>query len=114
MKTIKNFFIMLFGAIRFRVYVAKADLMHHNTGKRYFVIPHPTSRTKLLVISSDDRRRLQRAGIMSKDINWLYLMEHCLYYTCQGGKSNDTQMEKEKEKEKERMWIEHLKNRRKK
>lgn len=110
MKKIKLFFELLIGAVRFRTAVWKAELLHNNTGKRYYVIPSPAKFGKLLVINSDDRKMLQRRKVMRKNVDHLFLMENALYYTDAGGKCNDTKMEKRSAREQEQMWLDHIRN----
>lgn len=93
------------GVIRFRLFVARADMMHHTTGKRYYVIPHPTSRFKLLVLCKDDIRRLKKARILRKNVDHLFIMHECLYFTDLDGKPYGRMQDVEKN---EHIWKQHI------
>ncbi len=77
----------LIAKLRFKLIVLKADAMHATTGKRYYVIPHPHSKHKLLVCNRKEIIHWRKLGAVKKNITHLEIMEFCLYYTNSGGKT---------------------------
>lgn len=108
-QTIKNYWTLLLGAIRFKIFVARANMLHMSTGKRYYVIPYPNSNFKLLVLCNDDIKRLKKMHIFKKNVSHLTIMESCLYFTNCGGKT-EGKMDEVTKMQKFDSWIGHIKN----
>ena len=78
---------LLIGALRFKVACVKADLLHTQKGFRYYVIPHPSKQGRLLAISKADIRLWKKMKMLNKNIDHLWIMENCLYFTDADGKA---------------------------
>ena len=103
MKAIK----LLVGSLRFKIACMKADLLHEQKGFRYYVIPHPNKKGKLLAISKDDIRLWRKMKMLNKNIDHIWIMNNCLYFTDADGK-NVGKMKKERIEEKHERWMKHL------
>ena len=57
-QTIKNYWTLLLGAIRFKIFVARANMLHMSTGKRYYVILILISNflSSVMTTSNDSRK----------------------------------------------------------
>ncbi len=98
---------LLIGALRFKVACVKADLLHTQKGFRYYVIPHPSKQGRLLAISKSDIRLWKKMKMLNKNIDHLWIMKNCLYFTDADGKDAG-KMKKERYEEKQQRWIDHL------
>ena len=103
MKTIN----LLIGSLRFKAACYKADLLHTQKGFRYYVIPHPSDKRKLLTICKPDIRLWKKMRMLNKNIDHLWIMKNCLYFTDADGKDVG-KMAKENVKEKHQRWMEHI------
>lgn len=101
-----KFFKLLIARIRFRFACYKADLLHDQTGKRYFVIP--IGNGKLFVLNSDQRKQFIKRGIMHKSIDYIWLMQNALYYTNAKQSNNSTNMDKATARQKEQLFINNI------
>lgn len=97
----------LIEALRFKVACIKADLLHNQKGFRYYVIPHPSKKGRLLAISKADIRLWKKMKMLNKNIDHLWIMNNCLYFTDADGKDTG-KMKKERYEEKQQRWIDHL------
>lgn len=97
----------LIGALRFKVACIKADLLHNQKGSRYYVIPHPSKKGRLLAISKADIRLWKKMKMLNKNIDHLWIMSNCLYFTDADGKDTG-KMKKERYEEKQQRWLDHL------
>ena len=100
---------LLIGALRFKVAALDADYKHTNSknGDRYYVIPHPSKKGKLLSICKDDIKLWKEKKILNKNIDHLWIMKNCLYFTDADGKDVG-KMKKERYEEKQQRWLDHL------
>ena len=97
----------LIGSLRFKIACKKANLLHSQKGFRYYVIPHPSKKGKLLSICKPDIRLWKKMKMLNKNIDHLWVMKHCLYFTDADGKDMG-RMKKERFEEKQQRWLEHL------
>ena len=108
-KTIKNWWLMAVGVIRYKVAMKKADAKHLLDGKRYYVVPSPFGIGKVMILCNRDIKELKRRGYIKKSFGHLECMENCLYFTDSASKNDHSRMSDEEVREKKAVWIRHLK-----
>ena len=108
MESLKIYWMMLTGVIRYKVAVHKANAKHMLTGKRYYVIPSPVGVGKVLIICNTDVKRMKKLHLIRKSFRHLELMECCLYFTDAAGKNDHSRMDKERRMSLLETWKNHI------
>jgi len=62
-----------------------ADLRRDRNGKQHWVLPAGAKSEQLIVFNSDEKKQLQRLGLMSKRVTIKMLMEAAYYKSDKGG-----------------------------
>ena len=57
----------------------KADRLHAETGKRYYVIPYKNGEP--LVVSTDNLNALKKKKLLSKSVDFVFLAKEAIYMT---------------------------------
>lgn len=57
----------------------KADKLHAETGKRYYVIPYKNGEP--LIVSTDNLNALKKKKLLSKSVDFVFLAKEAIYMT---------------------------------
>ncbi len=81
----KDVIFSFYGFNHYNHAIKYANLRRDRNGKQHWVLPAGPKSEQLIVFNSEEKKRLQRLGFMSKRVDIKMLMEQAYYKTQRGG-----------------------------